>query len=118
MDRAALLVNVDLSRETDVQRAVMRVYQAFGCEVRRFNEGRRTRISEGWPDLMVFCPQKGLHWAHEVKVPGGLQSSEQTVMEMLARRSGLEYVLGGIHEAQEQLRKVGLIADALHESFR
>lgn len=103
-------VKIDLTRETQVQAAVMRVYQAFGCEVRRFNEGRRTRVSAGWPDLFVFCRQKTTHWVHEAKALGGKQSPEQSATQELCEACGLPYVLGGIHEAQEQLRLVGLIA--------
>jgi len=102
-------VKVDLSRETDVQRAVMRVYQAFGCEVRRFNEGRRTRISEGWPDIFVFCRQKATHWVHEVKVPGGEQSPQQSETQELCEACRLPYILGGVHEAQDYLQRIGVI---------
>jgi len=111
-------VKVDLSRESEVLRSVVRIYAAFGCECRVFQEGRRTRITPGWPDLAVFAPAKGRMWLHEVKTADGVQSPEQSAMELLAKRCNVDYVLGGVHDAQEQLRKVGLIADALHESFR
>jgi hypothetical protein len=102
-------MKLDLTRETEVQAAVMRVYQAFGCEVRRFNEGRRTRVSVGWPDIFVFNRQKATHWVHEAKVPGGQQSEEQSATQELCEACHLSYVLGGVHEAQQQLQKVGLL---------
>lgn len=99
--------------ETEVQRATIAFYESFGCEIRRFSERRtgRTRVAKGWPDLVVFCPQKAAHWLHETKrEKGGRQSPEQVSLQELAASCGLDYVIGGVQAASEHLTLIGLLA--------
>jgi len=104
----------DFSREPDIQRAVVNIYRAFGCTVLRFSDygtGPK-RTPPGWPDLIVCCPQKRRLWAHEVKTASGVQSTAQQDVETLLAVCGVEYVLGGVHEAQAQLAHLDLLAGA------
>ena len=94
-----------------IQHSVMELYRAFGCTVLRFNEGRRTQISNGWPDLYVFCPRREVTWAHEVKAPKEPQSEGQQAMQELFKSCGLAYVIGGPNEAREHLDLLRLTAD-------
>lgn len=103
-------MRIDFSRETEVQAAVVHVYETFNVEVKRFSEGRKSRITPGWPDLACFCPQKAVMWLHETKTAAGVQSVAQGHLQQLAESCNVTYVLGGVHEAQEHLRKIGLIA--------
>jgi hypothetical protein len=103
-------MKVDLSRESEIQHSVIGIYSTFGVEVRRFSEGRRTRISKGWPDLACFLPAKRLMWYHECKTLNGRQSPAQSLTQRLVESCGIDFVVGGIREAEAQLRKVGLIA--------
>lgn len=98
-----------LEREKDVQASVMRFYEAFDCQIIRFNEGRKSRVTPGWPDLAVFCPRKRTHWVFEVKARGGKQSGPQSLMQDLAEACGLTYLIGGVQQAQEHLIKIGLM---------
>jgi hypothetical protein len=94
----------------EMQRAVMELYRAFGVTVIRFNEGRRTRIQSGWPDLACFHTGKGMMWLHEVKARGEAQSVEQSTVQALCASCRVTYVLGGPNEARAQIEKLGLVA--------
>jgi hypothetical protein len=103
-------VKLDLTREREIQRAVIHVYEAFDCEVKRFSEGRPSRVTPGWPDLAVFCVRKATMWLHETKTATGVQSASQHHMQLLAESCGIRYILGGVREAQAHLRALDLIA--------
>lgn len=96
-------------RESEVQRAVVDLYRTFGCNVAHFSERRTSRITPGWPDLIIF-PPKGYAFAHETKAPWGKQSAAQSAIETWFRRCGMAYVIGGTVEAREHLEQLGLIA--------
>jgi len=98
-----------LLRESAVLRDVVQLYMTLGCQVCCFQEGRRTRVTPGWPDLAVFCPAKACFWLHEVKAPGGTQSVQQYELHRLAEQCHVDYVLGGAKEAEEHLRFLGVI---------
>ena len=96
-------------RESEVQAAVMRFYRTMGCEVVRFSEGRRTRITAGWPDLGVFCRPKRVFFLHEVKARGGKQSGAQSIVQRWAEECGMAYVIGGVQAGVEHLTALGMI---------
>lgn len=104
------IVSLADRRESELQHAVMRFYETLGCQVVRFSEGRRTRITPGWPDLAVFCPAKRTMWYHEVKGVRGLQSPAQSSVQQLAESCGIAYLLGGVEVASEHLTRIGVIA--------
>ncbi len=96
--------------EHDVQSAVIRYYETFGCEVARFSEGRRSRITPGWPDLAVGCVRKRAFWVHETKrTHGGIQSSAQSSTQQWLEACGVRYILGGVPAAHAHLVSLGLI---------
>lgn len=94
-------------RESEVQASVIRFYRAFNCDVAHFSERRTSRITPGWPDLMVF-PPRGHIFAHETKAEGGRQSSAQSTIQAWFERCGIAYVTGGVGEAHQHLVRVGL----------
>jgi hypothetical protein len=95
--------------ERDVQRAVMAFYASMGCEVIRFSEGRRTRVTPGWPDLAVFCLRKGQMWVHEIKRPGGQQRPAQGNVERFFQACHVPYLLGGVQAAHDHLVNIGVL---------
>lgn len=96
--------------ENDVQRATVAFYEAMGCVVARFSEGRRTRITPGWPDLAVGCIRKGKFWVHETKrTKGGRQSADQSSIERWLVACGVPYVLGGVQAAHDHLVNIGVL---------
>lgn len=96
-------------REREVQAAVIRFYQTLGCEVVRFAEGRRTRITPGWPDLAVFHLTKKAFWVHECKRQGGKQSGQQHIVELWCQSCGVPYILGGVQAASDHLTELGIL---------
>src|SRR5882757_1671638 len=104
------VLNMAEARESLVQQAVIRFYQSFAIQVIRFSEGRRTKVTPGWPDLACFCPQKRAFWLHEVKRDGGKQSIEQSTLQQLAESCDVPYIIGGVQAAQDHLVTLWLIA--------
>ena len=96
-------------RESEVQASVIRFYEAFGCRVARFSEGRRSRITRGWPDLYVFLPSKRITWAHETKAHGGKQSADQGTIQTWFEECAVAYVIGGVQAAHDYLASLGLV---------
>ncbi len=95
-------------RETEVQTQVRRIYEALGCVVYSFSQGRRTRQTPGIPDLLVFCARKRLAFFHEVKTDDGKQSPEQREFQRVCQLVRLEYVLGGVQAAYDTAFRLGL----------
>lgn len=98
--------------ENDVQRAVMAFYRSFDIEIARFSERRtgRTRVTAGWPDLVLGCVRKRAFWVHETKRErGGRQSIEQGHMQQWLEACGVPYLIGGVQAAQDHLVTLGLI---------
>lgn len=107
--------------EKDVEKRVVALYRQAGCWVESRSQGYRpggkghgsTRQTLGIPDLMLWPtigrgPTFLLPWLHESKRQGGVQTVEQWEYEDRCKGSGMEYVLGGTHEALQQLIKRGL----------
>jgi hypothetical protein len=113
--------------EREIQRQVKAAYEACGCFVANFSQGYRpggkrhatTRQTKGIPDLYVFPPVREVRgplaghatvylapWWHETKRPGARQTAEQRTWQMRCEQRGVAYVLGGVAEAAEHLRKV------------
>lgn len=118
--------------EAAIQRDVKAAYEAVGCFVANFSQGYRpggrhhgsTRQTEGVPDLYVFPPLRGADvaaltvghvavrlqpWWHETKRPGAKQRLGQIEWGHRCRDRGVGYVLGGVAEAVEHLKRIGLV---------
>jgi hypothetical protein len=107
-------MKIDLTLEVEVQRAVVRVLETFQCHVisfRSLHAAKKTRPSQarGVPDLKVYVPQKRTAFWFECKRPGEVLSEDQRRFKLLAEQCQEAYAWGGVHEAQEQLRKIGLL---------
>lgn len=93
----------------------IRLYTAVGCTVFRFAEGRRTKVTPGWPDLAVFAPKIGQFWLHEVKRDDdtkGRQSPEQGRVQALCAECGVAYLLGGLTMARTHLNGLGILLES------
>lgn len=98
--------------ERHVQRTVIALYLAAGCEVWTLSgttRGRPTTTQAGIPDLWVMRIGHG-GWWHEVKRAGGRQSAEQEAFMYQCQRAGVPYVLGGDDAARRQLVAIGVLA--------
>lgn len=104
-----------LEREIDVQADVVRAYEAVGCRVVSFSQGRRTRQTVGIPDLKIYCARLRLTWWMEVKAGDGKQRSAQRAFQAMVETCGETYVLGGLDAALVQLRRLGLVAAPLKD---
>jgi hypothetical protein len=94
--------------ERDVQHDVVKLYRSLGCTVIVLSQTRPSHVSVGLPDLKVYCPRKRLTFWHEVKAPGGVQSTDQRTFQVLAEACGETYLLGGYDVAWEYCERIGL----------
>ena len=58
----------------------------------------------GYPPLL-----RGAPWWHEVKRPKGKQSVQQRAWQQMCEVRHVAYVCGGVQEALEHLREIGVI---------
>jgi hypothetical protein len=107
-------MKVDLTLERDVQRAVVHVLETFGCRVislRSLHSAKKGRPKQmrGVPDLKVYQRQQRRTFWFEVKRSGEQLSEDQEAFRRIAQECGETYVWGGVHEAQEHLKAIGLL---------
>jgi hypothetical protein len=123
------VTQLELGRQ-GVQAQVVKLYESVGCSVARtaqsYRRGsRREPGTPGIPDLYVFPPLRhdqrvaaraghpavflAPFW-HESKAEGGAQRPEQRDWQGRCRARGVAYVLGGVREALDHLRQIGLLA--------
>ena len=93
--------------ETDVQARCKKRYRAVGCKVWDTSQKRRALITPGLPDLLVFHVGKQAFWFHEVKHKAP-QTDEQQKFQRACEACGVKYLLGGVEEATDHLRELGL----------
>lgn len=97
--------------EKDVERRLIQLYEALGCEVWKTSQPRAaTGMTEGLPDLIVLKSRCGLEvpacWFHEVKPTDDeeearrKQRDSQRTFEAASERSGVAYLLGGVEVAR------------------
>ena len=123
------MTQLELGRQ-GVQAQVVKLYESVGCFVARtaqsYRRGsRREPGTAGIPDLYVFPPLRSewaraaraghaaIHaapWFHESKAPAGRQRPEQVEWQIRCEARGVAYVMGGVREALDHLRKLGLVA--------
>jgi len=123
------MTQLELGRQ-GVQAQVVKLYESVGCFVARtaqsYRRGsRREPGTPGIPDLYVFPPLRTdvrraarvghpavyfAPWWHESKAPDGSQRPEQRDWQVRCDARAVAYVLGGVREALEHLRKLGLVA--------
>jgi hypothetical protein len=122
------VTQLELGRQ-GVQAQVIDVYELVGCSVARVAQSyrrgtRRNPGTPGIPDLYVFPPLGKAEfratevghaalilapWWHETKSSTGKQRLEQRAWELACLTRGVAYVLGGVREALDHLRKLGLV---------
>ena len=96
--------------EKGVQYDVKRAYEAVGCFVANFSQARASKQTPGIPDFYVSPPLlRGAPWWHEVKRPKGKQSVQQRAWQQMCEVRHVAYVCGGVQEALEHLREIGVI---------
>ena len=110
-------MKIDPPLEKHEEAAVIDAYQMAGCKVVIFAQPRATMQSAGIPDLLIFDPKTGTSWFMEVKRRQGpeyrkvnsKQSPGQVAFQELCEACGVEYILGGVAEALDKLRRMGRI---------
>jgi hypothetical protein len=120
--------------EAQVQTRVIATYKAVGASICSLSQGYRpggkrhgtTRQTKGLADLFVFLPRRRLAFWHEVKAPDSVsqlllpaaeraaiyrrkQTPEQALFELRCGECRIHYVLGGVDEALNFLRTLGII---------
>ena len=94
--------------ETAVQAECRALYRAVGCLIWDTSQRRRALITPGLPDLLVFHLGKRAFWFHEVKAQAP-QTAEQRRFQQTCDTVGITYILGGLEEAKDHLREIGLL---------
>ncbi len=86
-----------VGREKLEQSAVRRILAAHGVAVYDTSQPFRALITPGVPDLICFCPRRGLFFV-EVKAPGGRPTPAQLEFRERCTAAGAQHVLGGANE--------------------
>lgn len=90
--------------EDDEQEDVRRLYLAYGCVVFATSQKRRSKISEGIPDLYVLAPRVGMAGWHETKrAQGGVLSPAQREFRDFCVACAVPWCAGGLLEARRRL---------------
>lgn len=88
---------------------VRKLYIAYGCVVYSTSQKRRSKVSEGIPDLWVFSERAGCAGWHETKrVRGGTLSPAQLEFRDLCQLTATDWCAGGLLEARRRLVRWGL----------
>lgn len=100
-----------MSRESEIQRQVVRLYESMGCRVWPTSQYRVVKWARpGMADLVVFLPRRLGVLMHEVKAPDGRIRDGQREFRAACEMSGCGYCIGGVDEAIAALQAVGLAA--------
>jgi hypothetical protein len=82
-----------------------KVFEKAGCTVYSTSQRRRSRVSAGVPDLIVFGPPGApFHLYFEVKAGRGKLSGAQRQFALHCQRSGIEFDCGGETAARQMLK--------------
>jgi hypothetical protein len=92
-------------REKDVEHAGDQLMQTYGFRVIRFSQPRASKQTPGIPDRLYMHAQRQLVVWWEAKGPRGKQRPAQERFQALAIATGMEYVLGGVHELRAWLTR-------------
>lgn len=103
---------IDRRLEKHIQNEIIKLYKAFGCVVYSLSQARASKQSPGLPDICCFYEgpdfTTSFSFWHEVKTPGGKSSEAQLEFQIRCKRTGVDYVLGGVLAAEAYLIKMGL----------
>lgn len=93
--------------EKDVQKAIVYTLRKCGCTVLISSQTRASRVTVGFPDLMVWNPRKSKWYALEVKRPKGRGVSTKTSDEQRELvRIGASAIVTCIEEALKAVEVV------------
>lgn len=95
-------------REAEVKAEVTAFLKRIGWKTWSTSDGRVSRNTPGLPDLWAMHAHWGTFWC-EVKSETGKPSPEQLEFAKLCRSGEVGYVMGGIVQVQEHLRKIGAL---------
>lgn len=82
-------VVVDTRLEEEIQRGIVEALKLLGCHVSDLSQGRRTRQTEGVPDLFVMGPRSGAFTWAEIKRPSTDLSDSQQAWHATAKSYGV-----------------------------
>lgn len=92
--------------EKAVEAWVIDLFRKCGLYVWKTSQPRSSMITEGLPDLWVFCPRRKLAFWWEVKRPGGKLTPIQQRFRDLCLECGVRHYVGGIDEARQLLAEL------------
>lgn len=82
------------TNEAETQERIVQALEVLGIVVYDTSQPFRAAITPGLPDLICFCPDRGLFFV-EVKKPVGRQTKAQKAFQRYAEAAGIPYVCGG-----------------------
>jgi hypothetical protein len=100
--------------EKAVEAWVIDLFKKAGCHVWKTSQPRSSMITEGLPDLWVFCPRRSRAWWWEVKneramkKPNNGLSMAQLHFQHFCTVTGTRHYVGGLDEARQLLRELGI----------
>jgi hypothetical protein len=99
--------DADLSWQK-VEARCRQVFEKAGCAVYSTSQRRRSKVSAGICDLIVFAPP-GQKWClmWETKAGRGKLSEAQRKFALHCHRTGVAYWSGGVSKAREVVRALG-----------
>lgn len=92
--------------EKSVQTACKKLLRLSRIAVYDTSQPFKAAITPGLPDLICFCPKRGLFFM-ECKRKGARQTDAQEEFQALSERAGIPYVLGGIDQLTTFLYGLG-----------
>jgi hypothetical protein len=81
--------------ERRIQAKIKQLLKLHHCAIWDTSQYFRAAITAGLPDLVVFCPKRGLFFV-EVKARDGRQSKAQRGFQERCEQAGVPYILGGL----------------------
>lgn len=100
--------------EKAVEAWVIDLFRKCGLLVWKTSQPRATMITEGLPDLWVFCPRRSLAFWWEAKSPRNMKrpnnglTAAQLRFRDLCRQTNAGWYVGGLEEARELLNSLGI----------
>ena len=96
-------------REVEVKAEVTAFLKRLGWRTWSTSDGRPSRNTKGLPDMWAMHPSGRPPFFIEVKSETGKPSPEQLEFAALCHHAGTGYVLGGIVQVQDYLKKIGVL---------